>query len=853
MCASRKISPSRKTADFKFELVSGKFFFQHLRHLSSAPFACLPLTESSLQNFAFFVKVHVVRTEGLRADACAELYRAADCMMIKCACSVPCAVMRLWLLCLPWLPSTGMHPAPLSATERAVCLQLQRRLDRWSNEIGEPDGCIIKLRDACASTRSAKTAARQRRVLHDCYLRETDESTLSFSVSGSQRSLRVTMHLLADLSEFELHLSRGGFPSSGHRSLSAAILVLRELEPKQAFAAVGASQPVRQLLLTDVKDLPSNASCPDTRGIIWTVETWYFQQGWILLTTASLGWTYVSSLRTLWQPPFSRSARLARCEPSLFYHSLRTEDSEWNVFSVRESQQVICKCIARHKNSTLLPWDLGMTDADVELFLQLKRVVLSVPAVRVFIIGNSFGFSTSVLGYLFAEKGAGGSVDAIDAEQNACGHAGSWLTRRVAAAEGLDVQITKGISPEDVPAAMRSEQYDLAFVDGLHETEQQETLLAHFQPRATTDWSLHMVRGCERERDHADSDKLVVDSCGGVSVLGIQESGGNHGATSWLSSGCSRELVRAECHGIRENQAPGGTLPRDGSAFCPGACFWCLRFCGFQHGVSKILGHHPLLPPSHPSHRRCLKRESSIGDKSGAMGAGNSAPKPLATSFGEDAAGRRGPSLGSLLLEGPEANRYRVVLVTPLRIQVFDGHDGKSVELEDGHRRAPSRSSFPLKIPARLSSAFVAPGPVRLGMAICFEGLRLLKCRASRTPDPGEPASDEATLSNSTCSLSGCNAKMECTSCSELRAQVKELEDQLKEAMKLLAQPSRPNDTASRDGECVVCMAQPRRYAFTPCGHRCVCHLCAVGVCQSDRRCPICRAKVVRMLRIIDA
>ncbi|CAE7674180.1 unnamed protein product [Symbiodinium sp. CCMP2592] len=432
--------------------------------------------------------------------------------------------MRLWLLCLPWLPSTGMRPAPLSATERAVCLQLQRRLDRWSSEIGEPDSCIIKLRDACASTRSANTAARQRRVLHDCYLREKDDSTLTLSVSISQRSLRVTMHLLADLSEFELHLSRGGFSSSGHRSLSAAILVLKELQPKQAFAAVGATQPARQLLLTDVKDVRSNASCPDTRGIIWTVETWYFQQGWILRSTASLGWTYVSSLRTLWQPPFSRSARLARCEPSLFYHSLRTEDSEWNVFSVRESQQVICKCIARHKNSTLLSWDLGMTDADVELFLQLKRVVLSIPAVRVFIIGNSFGFSTSVLGHLFAEKGAGGLVDAIDAEQNACGHAGSWLTRRVAAAQGLDVQVTKGISPEDVSAAMRSGQYDLAFVDGLHETEQmmmdfgaiepymasaavvvfhdallfelQETLLAHFQPRATTDWSLHMVRGC---------------------------------------------------------------------------------------------------------------------------------------------------------------------------------------------------------------------------------------------------------------------------------------------------------------------------------------------------------------------
>ena len=50
-------------------------------------------------------------------------------------------------------------------------------------------------------------------------------------------------------------------------------------------------------------------------------------------------------------------------------------------------------------------------------------------------------------------------------------------------------------------------------------------------------------------------------------------------------------------------------------------------------------GHRPpSYPPSHPSHRRCQKRGSSIVDKSRAMGAGNSAPKPLATSFGEEAA-----------------------------------------------------------------------------------------------------------------------------------------------------------------------------------------------------------------------
>ncbi len=41
----------------------------------------------------------------------------------------------------------------------------------------------------------------------------------------------------------------------------------------------------------------------------------------------------------------------------------------------------------------------------------------------------------------------------------------------------------------------------------------------------------------------------------------------------------------------------------------------------------------------------------------------------------------------------------------------------------------------------------------------------------------------------------------------------------------------------------VVCMIQPRRYAFTPCGHRCVCHLCAVGITHMERRCPICRAQ----------
>mmetsp|Transcript_2779 Transcript_2779/g.4728 ORF Transcript_2779/g.4728 Transcript_2779/m.4728 type:complete len:142 (-) Transcript_2779:98-523(-) len=141
-------------------------------------------------------------------------------------------------------------------------------------------------------------------------------------------------------------------------------------------------------------------------------------------------------------------------------------------------------------------------------------------------------------------------------------------------------------------------------------------------------------------------------------------------------------------------------------------------------------------------------------------------------------------------------------------------------------------------------------------MPSCFEGLRSrLSCRAASDQDPGESSTGEPSLSNVPCSLPGgasCNSKLDCATCSKLRMQVKELEDQLKEAMKLLAQRE-GGPQNERGTDCVVCMSAPRRYAFTPCGHRCVCHLCAVGVCQTERRCPICRAKVVRILRIIDS
>ena len=49
---------------------------------------------------------------------------------------------------------------------------------------------------------------------------------------------------------------------------------------------------------------------------------------------------------------------------------------------------------------------------------------------------------------------------------------GSQLTKRVAKRLGLDVQVTKGFSPQDLDSACRHDKYTLIFVDGEHTNEQ---------------------------------------------------------------------------------------------------------------------------------------------------------------------------------------------------------------------------------------------------------------------------------------------------------------------------------------------------------------------------------------------
>jgi hypothetical protein len=91
----------------------------------------------------------------------------------------------------------------------------------------------------------------------------------------------------------------------------------------------------------------------------------------------------------------------------------------------------------------------------------------------IFIVGSGFGWSTLGLALMFPDA----RVVAID--NMSLGEdvgMGIELTRRIASAEGLNVTVVEGASPEDVPRAVNdhlSGGIDLAFIDGLDTDEQQ--------------------------------------------------------------------------------------------------------------------------------------------------------------------------------------------------------------------------------------------------------------------------------------------------------------------------------------------------------------------------------------------
>lgn len=89
------------------------------------------------------------------------------------------------------------------------------------------------------------------------------------------------------------------------------------------------------------------------------------------------------------------------------------------------------------------------------------------------IIGNAFGLSSVLLALLNPTA----KVVAIDAGvEGVDNDEGTVLTRRIAAEEGLDLEVVKGFSPMDVPRTVDHHldgRVDFVFIDGLHTNKQQ--------------------------------------------------------------------------------------------------------------------------------------------------------------------------------------------------------------------------------------------------------------------------------------------------------------------------------------------------------------------------------------------
>lgn len=102
---------------------------------------------------------------------------------------------------------------------------------------------------------------------------------------------------------------------------------------------------------------------------------------------------------------------------------------------------------------------------------------------RIFVIGNSFGWSTFALALL----NPAAKVVAIDAGYDRNSLEGIAFTNRVSDEEGLAVKVVRAVSPGDVPATLEQNELvpvDFAFIDGFHSVEQVELDFAAIAPSA---------------------------------------------------------------------------------------------------------------------------------------------------------------------------------------------------------------------------------------------------------------------------------------------------------------------------------------------------------------------------------
>jgi len=173
----------------------------------------------------------------------------------------------------------------------------------------------------------------------------------------------------------------------------------------------------------------------------------------------------------------------------------------------------------------------GLGISPLEVYF-LECLAQAKPADRIFVIGNSYGWSTLALA--LANKGA--EVVAIDAGFDLNTITGIDVTNRLAERLGLNLRVVKAVSPQDVGAVVTDllGHIDLAFVDGYHTPEQIVLDWRAVQPFLRPDSAVlfHDVVFCELL---AGFEKIVAESGWTGTVL--------HGTTTGMGL-----LVREHDH-----------------------------------------------------------------------------------------------------------------------------------------------------------------------------------------------------------------------------------------------------------------------------------------------------------------
>jgi predicted O-methyltransferase YrrM len=118
-----------------------------------------------------------------------------------------------------------------------------------------------------------------------------------------------------------------------------------------------------------------------------------------------------------------------------------------------------------HRRLAGAPTPISIGEDECEVF---GALVERFAPKNAFIVGNAFGFSAAYIALAMRDAGSD-HVIALDAETEGDGVDIANVARGLAKRLNIDLlHIKKGLSPQDVPAAVEAEHYDLVFIDGNH-------------------------------------------------------------------------------------------------------------------------------------------------------------------------------------------------------------------------------------------------------------------------------------------------------------------------------------------------------------------------------------------------